>query len=142
MPDAPENSKPETLEATGDDLVSYGLIRELVGRIPLISPIHPLTEKHLIKILTGGKHSLLKEINRNSRKYGLQFTFTRGALETIAKDATQKNTSARSLRRTINKIIKPYIYNHARAGHKKKTEIRISLNGNNLKCTGSCVFIS
>ena len=126
-PDSPDNSRPETLEATQDDLVSYGLIREFVGRIPVISPIHPLTEKHLIKILAGGKHSLLKEINRSSRQYGIQFSFTRGALEAIAADAIQKGTGARSLRGTINKIIEPYIYDHARAGHKEEKEIRISL---------------
>ena len=125
-PASPENSKPESLEATGEDLVSYGLIRELVGRIPVISSIHPLSEKHLIKILTGGKHSLLKEINRDSRHYGLQFTFTLGALKAIAADAIQKNTGARSLRGTINKIIEPYIYNHARAGHKEEITIRIN----------------
>ena len=125
-PGSPDNSKPETLEATGDDLVSYGLIRELVGRIPVISPIHPLTEIHLIKILTKGKHSLLKQINRNSQKYGIQFSFTRGALEAIAKDAIKKGTGARSLRGTINKIIEPYIYEHARARHKEENKIRIT----------------
>lgn len=127
-PDAPGNSKPETLEATGDDLVSYGLIRELVGRIPVISPIHPLTEKHLIKILARGRHSLLKEINRSSRQYGIQFSFTRGALKAIAADAIQKGTGARSLRGTINKIIEPYIYTYARARHEEEMEIRISRN--------------
>ncbi len=126
-PANPENSKPETLEATGDDLVSYGLIRELVGRIPVISPIHPLTKKHLIKILAGGKHSLLKEINQNSLHYELQFTFTRGALKAIANDAILKGTGARSLRGTINKIIEPYIYNHARTGHIIEKQIQISL---------------
>ena len=125
-PDASENSKLGMVEVTGDDLVSYGLIREFVGRIPVISPIHPLTENDLIKIMARGKHSLLKEINRDSRKYGIQFRFTRGSLESIAMDAIQKGTGARSLRGTINKILEPYIYNHARAGYKEETKIRIN----------------
>jgi ATP-dependent Clp protease ATP-binding subunit ClpX len=126
VPHSPDNLKPETIEATQDDLVSYGLIRELVGRIPIISQIHPLTKKHLIKILARGKHSILNEINCSSRQFGIQFRFTRGALEAIVKDAFQKGTGARSLRGTINKIIEPYIYNHARAGHNEETEIKIN----------------
>ena len=125
-PDSSENLKPKTVEATGDDLVKYGLIREFVGRIPIISPIHPLSEEHLIRILARGKHSLLKEINRSSQQYGIHFSFTRGALEAMAKDSIQKGTGARSLRGTINKIIEPYIYKYARTGHKKKNIIRIT----------------
>lgn len=125
-PGSSGNFKPETFEATQDDLVSYGLIREFAGRIPIISPIRPLTEKHLIKILAGGKHSLLNEINRSSRRYGIQFSFTRGALKAIAADAIRKGTGARSLRGTINKIIEPYIYHHARARNKEEKEIRIT----------------
>jgi len=124
--EASDNSKLEMLKVTGDDLVSYGLIREFVGRIPVISTIHPLTEKDLIKIIARGKHSLLKAINRNSRKYGIQFSFTRGALEALANDAMQKGTGARSLRGTINRIIEPYIYEHARAKHKKEIIINIT----------------
>ena len=125
---SPGNLKQETIEVTGDDLVSYGLIREFVGRIPVISPIHPLTKKDLIKIMNRGKNSLLKAINRDSLKYGIQFRFTRGALEAIANDAIRKGTGARSLRGTINKIIEPHIYEHARSGAQEEKEIKISLN--------------
>ncbi|MEA1928538.1 MAG: AAA family ATPase, partial [Candidatus Auribacterota bacterium] len=125
-PDSPDSSKQKQPGVIGDDLISYGLIREFVGRIPVISPIHPLTEIDLIKIMARGKHSLLKEINRSSQKYGIQFIFTRGALEAIAKDAIQKGTGARSLRGTINKLIEPYIYKHAKTGYNEATKIRIN----------------
>jgi ATP-dependent Clp protease ATP-binding subunit ClpX len=126
-PDASDNSKVEMLEVTGNDLVSYGLIREFVGRIPVISPIHPLTEKDLRKIIARGKHSLLKTINRDSRKYGIHFNFTGGALEAIANDAIQKGTCARSLSGTINKIIEPYIFEDAQVTYKKEITIEITI---------------
>ena len=49
-----------------------------------------------------------------------------GALEAIAAEAIKKDTGARSLRGTINKIIEPYIYEHARTGNKEENKIRIS----------------
>jgi len=126
VPDASKKINLEPIEVTGDDLVSYGLIREFVGRIPVISPIHPLTEKDLIKIMARGKHSLLKEIYRSCRHYGIQFSFTQGALKAIAQETIKKGTGARSLRGTVNKIIEPYIYSHARVVSKEDIKIKIT----------------
>jgi hypothetical protein len=76
--------------------------------------------KNIPEMIRGKYLSIpLNEINRSSRQYGIQFSFTRGALESIANDAGHKGTGARSLRGTINKIIEPYIYDQARDGRKE-----------------------
>jgi len=95
---------------THQDLIDYGMMREFVGRIPTIAPIHQLTNRELAAITTKGKHSLLAEINKSAHLCGLKFNFTRGAVEAVVAAAAYTGTGARALRGILGTVMGPYLY--------------------------------
>ncbi len=92
------------------DLVKYGLIPELVGRIPMIVSLTPLDETALAKILTEPKNSLVKQYKKLFEMDGIKLTFRKDAIEEIAKRASQNNTGARGLRSIMDSIMREYMY--------------------------------
>lgn len=80
------------------DLVRFGLIPELVGRIPVISTLDPLDEEALVKILIEPKNSLVKQYKKLFELDGVQIDFDDDALREVAKKAIQRKTGARGLR--------------------------------------------
>ena len=80
------------------DLVRFGLIPELVGRIPVISTLDPLDEEALIKILVEPKNSMVKQYQKLFELDGVEITFTPEALKAVAQKAIQRKTGARGLR--------------------------------------------
>lgn len=93
-----QHTKPE-------DLITYGLIPELVGRIGLIAPLHSLSEKDLIRVLTQPKHALLKQYEQYFLLEGATLTFTEGALLAIARRAKALGTGARALKSILEEIL-------------------------------------
>ena len=87
------------------DLVKYGLIPELVGRIPLITTLEPLDTPALVRILTEPKNALIKQYKKLLEMDGVSLNFEREALEAIASLAEKRNTGARGLRAIIEDLM-------------------------------------
>ena len=87
------------------DLVKYGLIPELVGRLPVIASLEELTEEALISILVKPKNALIKQYQALFAMEGVKLTVTEDALKVIAKKAIARKTGARGLRSIVEGIL-------------------------------------
>lgn len=92
------------------DLVKYGLIPELVGRVPIITYLSGLNKEALIKILTEPKNSFIKQYKKLFSLDNVDLEFEDGALETIAKKAIDRNTGARGLRSIMEDLLADLMY--------------------------------
>lgn len=93
-----------------EDLVEFGLIPEMVGRLPVVTTLSPLTEKELIRILLEPKNAILRQYERYMNIEGCQFEFAEDGLVEIAKLALKKATGARGLRAIIENIMLDVMY--------------------------------
>ncbi len=101
-----EMSKSDILKYTQpDDLIKYGLIPELVGRLPVVAVLDDLDEEALIKILVEPKNSIIKQYKELFKMDNVELTFTDGALRSIVKKAIDRKTGARGLRAIIEEIM-------------------------------------
>ena len=87
------------------DLIKFGLIPELVGRIPVIATLESLNEDALIRILTEPKNALVKQYQQLFGLDGVEVEFTQEALHQVAKEAIQRNTGARGLRAIMENVL-------------------------------------
>jgi ATP-dependent Clp protease ATP-binding subunit ClpX len=96
----------ETLpHVTPDDLIEFGMIPELVGRLPVVSALTPLDEEALVRVLTEPKNALTKQYERLFSMEEADLKFTDEALKAIAKKAQERETGARGLRSIIEKVM-------------------------------------
>ena len=93
------------------DLVKYGLIPELVGRLPVISALDGLDEEALVRILTEPKNSLIKQYKKLFQLDKVTLEFTPEALKAIAKKTIERKTGARGLRSILEDLLTPFMYN-------------------------------
>lgn len=87
------------------DLVSYGLIPEFIGRIPIISSLGALTEDEMMQVLTEPKNALLKQYSGIFKKNNVQLHWTRGGVRAIAREARDRGVGARGLRSILEKLL-------------------------------------
>ena len=87
------------------DLQTYGLIPELVGRIPVSAALSTLDEDALVRVLTEPKNSLIKQYEQLFQLSGIELRFTRGALREVAKSALDMGTGARGLRTVCERLL-------------------------------------
>ena len=87
------------------DLVKYGLIPELVGRLPVIATLEELNEEALTSILTAPKNALIKQYQALFAMEDVKLTVTDAALSAIAKKAIARKTGARGLRSIVENIL-------------------------------------
>ena len=87
------------------DLVKFGLVPELVGRLPVITVLEELDEDALCKILTEPKNSLLKQYTKLFKLDGIELEVTDDAKREIAKLTIAQKTGARGLRAVVEKIL-------------------------------------
>ncbi|MEM9702237.1 MAG: ATP-dependent Clp protease ATP-binding subunit ClpX, partial [Planctomycetota bacterium] len=99
--DSVERSKDLLAHVTVDDVLEFGLIPELVGRLPVLSSLSPLGEADLVNILTEPKNALVKQYKKFFEMEGADLQFTDGALREIAKVARENDTGARGLRSVV-----------------------------------------
>ncbi len=85
-------------QVTPQDLVKFGLIPELIGRLPVIATLTELDENGLIRILTEPKNALVKQYQKLFAMEGIQLDFSQEALQAIARKAVERKTGARGLR--------------------------------------------
>ncbi|MDD4474538.1 MAG: ATP-dependent Clp protease ATP-binding subunit ClpX [Eubacteriales bacterium] len=92
-------------DVTPHDLVKFGLIPELVGRLPVIVSLEELDRDALVQILSEPKNALVKQYQQLFKLDGVKLEFTREALEAIADKTTELKTGARGLRTIMEKIM-------------------------------------
>ncbi|MCL1890928.1 MAG: ATP-dependent Clp protease ATP-binding subunit ClpX [Coriobacteriia bacterium] len=93
-----------------EDLNTFGMIPEFIGRIPVICSVEELSEKDLIRVLTEPKNSLVKQYTRMFSFEDTELTFTTGALEEIAREAIDHGTGARGLRAICERALLETMY--------------------------------
>ena len=92
------------------DLVKFGLIPELVGRVPVTVALEMLDKDALVKILTEPKNALTKQYQKMLELDGVKLTFDKKALETIAETSLKRKTGARGLRAIMENIMMDIMY--------------------------------
>jgi ATP-dependent Clp protease ATP-binding subunit ClpX len=93
-----------------EDLVSFGLIPEFVGRIPVIAKMENLTEDDLVRILVEPKNAIISQYRKLLAMESIELTFEDEALRSIAAEAIKRNTGARGLRSIIEQVMSDFMY--------------------------------
>jgi len=97
-------------QVTSEDVHHFGLIPELVGRLPVISTLEPLDESALIRVMREPKNALVKQYRRLFQMEDADVEFTESALTKIAQLALEKKTGARGLRSIVEKVMLDIMY--------------------------------
>ncbi len=92
------------------DVVKYGLIPELVGRLPVIVPLEELDEAAMLSILTEPKNAIVKQYKKLFELDGVELEFEKPALEKIASLTIDKKIGARGLRAIIENLMLDVMY--------------------------------
>jgi len=107
----PERTKNDLLaQASVDDVLEFGLIPELLGRLPVLSSLSQLEENDLVRVLTEPKNSLVRQFQKFFEMEKATLEFTDDALHEIARIAQKKNTGARGLRSVIEQAMFDIMY--------------------------------
>jgi ATP-dependent Clp protease ATP-binding subunit ClpX len=106
--DVPENASLRLVEP--EDLLTFGLIPEFIGRLPMISVLDELTEEELVCVLTDTKNALTKQYTKLFAMDNVGLTFTKDALRALAQEALRKGTGARALRAILEKLMLDLMY--------------------------------
>jgi ATP-dependent Clp protease ATP-binding subunit ClpX len=107
------------------DVKSFGLIPEIIGRLPVLTHMHPLDRKTLRSILTEPKNALTKQYEKLFEIDGIKLTFSSGALDFIVDKALEYNLGARGLRSLCEAILTDAMFEMPGTD---KTELKISKN--------------
>ena len=97
-------------QVTPHDLVKFGIIPEMVGRLPVITALENLDKAALVRILTEPKNSLVKQYQKLFSLDGVNLQFTEGALEAIAQKAIDRKTGARGLRSIMEETLSKLMF--------------------------------
>jgi len=93
-----------------DDLLEFGLIPELIGRLPVTCALMPLSRIAMIQILTEPKNALIKQYQHLFSLESTSLEFSQGALEAIADRAIERETGARGLRAVVDELMTDLMY--------------------------------
>ena len=107
-----------------EDLIKYGLIPELIGRLPIITALHGLDEEAMVKILTEPKNSLVKQYKKYFEMEDVELSFDDDAITEIAKLALKRKIGARGLRSIIENVMLDLMYEIP--SMEKVSEVRIT----------------
>ena len=98
-------------QVTDDDLIHYGMIPEMVGRLPVIAPLMPLTAADLVRILTEPRNALVGQYQEFFKMEDSQLEFTPEALKSLADKALKRETGARALRAIFEELMLDPMFN-------------------------------
>jgi len=93
-----------------EDLLSFGMIPEFIGRLPVISALDALTEEEMVAILTETKNAMIKQYTKLFSMEGVRLSVTKDALKALAAQAVTKGTGARALRSMLERIMLEIMY--------------------------------
>ena len=106
-----EDQPEDTLRNTEpEDLLSFGMIPEFIGRLPIVTALDGLTEDELMLILTETRNAMIKQYTKLLAMEGVNLVVTRDALRALAQQAVTKGTGARALRSMFEKIMLDVMY--------------------------------
>jgi ATP-dependent Clp protease ATP-binding subunit ClpX len=109
--DRDDSKSEETLKNTEpEDLLSFGMIPEFIGRLPIVTALEGLTEDELMLILTETRNAMVKQYTKLLAMEGVNLVVTRDALRALAHQAVTKGTGARALRSMFEKIMLDVMY--------------------------------
>src|SRR5260370_32435353 len=97
-------------EVQPEDLLKYGMIPEFVGRLPVIAPLHELSEEALVDILVKPRNALVKQYQKLFDMDGVKLKFTKGALHAVARGALKHKSGARGLRAILENAMLDIMY--------------------------------
>ncbi len=100
----------EEMNVETEDLIKYGIIPELVGRLPIVCSLEALTEDQMVQILTEPKNALVKQYKKLMEYDNVEIDFTVEALRLIARLAVDKKMGARALRAITEQLMLDYMY--------------------------------
>ena len=98
------------ITATHQDLVKFGMIPELVGRLPVITSLKAMDKQTLIKIMQEPKNSIIKQYQALFKMDNIELVFEKSALEKIADLTIERKTGARGLRSIIEGVLQPLMF--------------------------------
>ena len=110
-------------QVTPDDLVKFGLIPELIGRMPITVALKALTRADLVAILTQPKNAITKQFQASFAVDDVDLTFNEEAIGAIADTAIKQKTGARGLRAIVEKMLLDLMYELPSVPGKKALEI-------------------
>jgi ATP-dependent Clp protease ATP-binding subunit ClpX len=93
-----------------EDLIQYGLIPELIGRLPVATTLHPLSDEALLEILVKPKNALIRQYQKLFEMDGISLKFEEEALSKVVELSQQKNMGARGLRATLETAMFEIMY--------------------------------
>jgi ATP-dependent Clp protease ATP-binding subunit ClpX len=106
-----EQERAEVLaQVTPDDILEYGMIPELIGRLPVITPLMPLGHEALMKVLTEPRNALIRQYQHLFSLEGAKLSYTPRALRAIADKALKRATGARALRAVMEEVMLDMMY--------------------------------
>ncbi|OGD21144.1 MAG: ATP-dependent protease ATP-binding subunit ClpX [Candidatus Aminicenantes bacterium RBG_16_63_16] len=111
-------------ELIPQDLIRYGLIPELVGRIPVVAVFNELTTEDLVSILTKPKNAIVRQFQKLFEMEGVDLEFDEEALQTIARKSLERNLGARGLRSIIEDLMLDIMFELPSS--KRESQIRIT----------------
>ncbi|MGW1075965.1 ATP-dependent Clp protease ATP-binding subunit ClpX [Streptomyces sp. NPDC002537] len=97
-------------QVTPEDLVKFGMIPELIGRLPMITSVAQLDREALLRILTEPKNALVRQYRRLFQLDGVELVIEQGALEAVADQAITRGTGARGLRAILDEALMSVMY--------------------------------
>lgn len=110
-------------EVEPSDLIKYGLIPELIGRLPVVATLEELDKEALVRILTEPKNALIKQYQKLFDMETVDLEFREVALQTIAEHCIEKKTGARGLRSILEKALLDVMYELPSLTHVSKVII-------------------
>lgn len=110
-------------KCTPDDLVKFGIIPELIGRMPITVALKELTKDDLTRILTEPKNAITKQFKASFEMDELELEFTKDALDEIADTAIKQKTGARGLRSIVEKLLMDLMYEAPSIKGRKKLTV-------------------
>lgn len=97
-------------EVVAHDLIKFGIIPELIGRLPVITALSDLSEDDMVRVLTEPKNSVIYQFKHLFKLDGVELLFEKEALYAISRKAKEQNTGARGLRGIIENLLKDLMF--------------------------------
>jgi ATP-dependent Clp protease ATP-binding subunit ClpX len=117
------------MEVKNEDLKKFGMIPEILGRLPIVCPLEEMTKESLRAIMTKPKNALVKQYNELFKMEGSKLVVTDPALDKIAELAIERKTGARSLRSIMEETLGTTMFDLPE--HPEDKEVIIDTDDNN-----------
>lgn len=110
-----------------EDLLHFGLIPEFIGRLPVLSSLHPLNATDLVRVLVEPKNALTKQYQKLFAMENTQLEFDQDALQALAQKAVERGTGARALRSLLEELMLDLMFDlPENGGQNKRTQVTIT----------------